>query len=89
MAHSREDSFRAALLMIGAPTPRYHRRRGSNPDRLTSMHDRMLFVDKAAQFAEQYFGEIAWHGSFLTYWLDGYEKWYTHCVTNKENTSEE
>ena len=86
MPPSREDSFRAALLVIGAPTPRYHRQRGPNARlyRMTVMYDRIRFIEIAAGFVEQYFGEVALHGSFLNSWMDGYEEWYTQCVSKQE-----
>lgn len=87
---NRQDSYRAALLVIGAPTPRYHRQRGSFPrrDRMEAMNRRVRFIDKAAWFTAEYFGDIAevqHHGSFLHDWLDGYEEWYTQCVSRRKD----
>ena len=87
MLANRLDSYRAALLVIGAPTPRYHRQRGSFPrrDRMEAMNRRVRFIDKAASFTVTYFGDIANHGSFLHDWMDGYEQWYTQCVSKMED----
>jgi len=78
------DDYRAALLMIGAPTPRYHRRRGSTPEQvdLDAIEARVLWRTVCLCFLVQRFGSIAEHGSFLTHFCEGYESWYNEQVTH-------
>lgn len=83
-----EHDFRTALLMIGAPTPRYHRRRGSDLTRFDRIENRVLFLLQLHEFCEQHFGSIGTHGSFVTEFGDAYAEWYDSHSCVKGDSSE-
>ncbi len=75
--------FRTALLMIGAPTSRYHHQAGlMDKDQLLS---RVEWIETCSSFCEQHFGTIGAHGSFVPRFVAEYEDWFTQCVTNLES----
>ena len=77
-----EDDFRLALLQMGAPTERYHRREG--PFHPGQLEARVDYVTQAYDFCTGHFGSIGEHGSFVPRFLEAYEKWVTQCVTALE-----
>lgn len=72
------DDFRAALLILGAPIPRYHRGdKALDSDALT---ERIEYVEKCHRFCEDRFGTIGAHGSFVPRFIEAFDTWFTQCV---------